>query len=136
MRLFQAWFATLQNRLSQRTKSNRHRSGCAQRKSFFEPLEDRLAPAFDITNLGLAGTFALGVDGHLAAFSVSELGQGVDLNGDSDTSDPVVHVYDSLTGVTTNLGLTTLSPFGFIGAAGIDGNLVAFSVGEAAQGRI
>jgi hypothetical protein len=105
MRPYQAWCAALQDRLSCRAKLKQSCSRHPQRKVHYEPLEDRLAPAFDVTNLGLAAAGDGGVDGHSAVFTVSEAAQGIDLNGDGDTSDPVLQVYDSQTGVTTILGL-------------------------------
>ncbi len=81
------------------------------------------------TNLGLAvSSFPpFDVDGDLVAFSVSESDQG-DLNGDGDTSDPVLHVFDAATGMTTNveLAFSTLGNF--------DGGRVAFAVSESGQG--
>jgi hypothetical protein len=58
-----------------------------------------------VRNLGLAGGRPF-VDGALVAFAVPEEDQGnTDLNGDGDTIDTVMHVYDARTGVTSNLGL-------------------------------
>src|SRR3972149_3166439 len=81
------------------------------------------------TNVGLdAGGFQL--DGKLVAFGVSESNQGnTDLNGDGDTNDTVLHVFDKGRGTTTNVGLDT--SFGFQ----LDGNLVAFGVTESNQGN-
>ena len=81
----------------------------------------------ETTNLGLSGS-NIGVDGNLVAFYVDESSQGEDLNGDGDTSDDILHIYDHSTGETTNLGLS-----GFVRA--IDGNLVAFTVIESSQGE-
>ena len=39
------------------------------------------------------------------AFSVLESGQGLDLNGDGDIADNILHVFDARTGQTTNLGM-------------------------------
>src|SRR5262249_34870442 len=72
------------------------------------------APPGTTTNLGLAITVGLtvtvaGVSEDLVAFSVSESDHGgADLNGDGDTYDQVVHVYNAGTGTTTNLGLDGL----------------------------
>jgi len=58
-----------------------------------------------VRNLGLAGGRPV-VDGALVAFAVPEVDQGnTDLNGDGDTTDTVLHVYNARTGVTSNLGL-------------------------------
>ncbi len=79
-------------------------------------------------NVGLSTTLPR-IDGNLVAFRVSESAQGFTiLNGDGDTSDFVLHVFDSSTSITTNVGFATLSNFGF------DGNLVAFRVSESQQG--
>ena len=42
---------------------------------------------------------------HKVSMSVDESAQGVDLNGDGDTDDAVVHVHDPATGEMKNLGL-------------------------------
>ena len=76
------------------------------------------------TNIGLAFSgFAFSLDGNLLAFHVFESAQGnTDLNGDGDTNDLVLHVYDH-TAVTpvTNIGLAT----SFNGGYQLDGNLLA-----------
>ena len=47
--------------------------------------------------------------GTLTFFEVSESKQGnMDLNGDGDTNDDVLHMFDAETGVTTNLGFAVL----------------------------
>jgi len=79
-----------------------------------------------INNLGLAGSSFL-AKGNLVAFPVSESSQGIDLNGDGDTNDSVLHVYDATTGLTDNLGLDNA---GFE----IYGNFVALSVSEVRHG--
>lgn len=56
-------------------------------------------------------------------------GQGLDLNGDGDEQDEVVHVHRFADGSTTNLRLAGSS------AAAVDGERTAFSVQEAFQGR-
>jgi len=65
----------------------------------------------------------------LAAFTVVEFFHGADLNGDGDTSDRVLHVFNRATGTVTNLGL---DPSFSIAAAG---SLVAFRAGESANGN-
>jgi len=81
------------------------------------------------TNLGLASSIPDN-DGNLVTFDVRESAQGnADLNGDGDSNDRVVHVFDAATGITTNLGLAS-----FFNPS-IDGNLVMFVVGESAQGN-
>lgn len=65
----------------------------------------RPTPTVTVQNLGLSGQSNV-LDGNLATFEVWESWQGgVDLNGDGDSTDPVFHVHDAQTGVTTNLGL-------------------------------
>jgi hypothetical protein len=86
-------------------------------------------------NTGLALSTAsaplpLAVRGRLAAFAASESsGGGRDLNGDGDADDDVVVVHDARDATTRILGLAL--------AAGaqpvVEGELVAFAVGEAAQ---
>lgn len=84
-----------------------------------------------LTELGLAlGTpLVLAVGNVLVAFGVSEAAEGAsDLNGDGDTDDLVLHVYDVRTGVTTSteLAMVALQPAVGFGA-------VAFAVSETAQ---
>ncbi len=59
-------------------------------------------------------------DGNTIAFNLNEGIEGVDLNGDGDFFDRVLHIYDVNTGITTNLGLASGFPF-------IDGNIIAFA---------
>lgn len=80
------------------------------------------------TNLGLAG-FTEEIDGHLAAIGVWEFAQGLDLNGDGDASDNVLHVYDASTGTTINLGMDG-------SRYQLDGNLIATTVNESRQGNL
>jgi hypothetical protein len=73
----------------------------------------------------------LAVGGRIAAFAASEgSGGGRDLNGDGDALDDVLFVHDGASGTTRGLGLAL--------AAGaqpeVGDGLVAFAVGEAAQG--
>jgi hypothetical protein len=79
-----------------------------------------------ITNLELAAVHAETAPGILA-FLVEEVFQGLDLNGDGDLGDRVVHVHEERTGVTTNLGYAAIV---FLA----DRRCVAFDVSEAAQG--
>jgi len=58
-------------------------------------------------NLGLAARFAE-IDEERVAFFVTERDEGTDLNGDGDTLDKVLHVFDAKKGTTTNLGLASL----------------------------
>ncbi|NOT29770.1 MAG: hypothetical protein HOP15_04890 [Planctomycetes bacterium] len=59
------------------------------------------------TNLGLAASLGLQLHRRTLAFSRSEPGNGLDLNGDGDALDPVVHLLDLPTGALTNLGLAS-----------------------------
>jgi hypothetical protein len=85
------------------------------------------------TNLGLAGSLVK-VDLDRIAFVVLEDQQGsTDLNGDSDTTDEVLHLYDSSADTTVNLGLAT--PTGIVEpVAWIEDDFVAFAVFEDRQG--
>jgi len=89
------------------------------------------------TNTGLAAIGPPVIDGNLMAFRVSEAGQGVNLNGDADMTDFVVHVFDaSLPVSATNPTNTGLAVSGAVAIPVIDGNLVAFPVSEADQSAI
>jgi len=78
-----------------------------------------------------------------AAFLVDETGVG-DLNGDGDSADSVLHVYDARRGVTLNLRVAAASvcratpgpPFTICTpvAPVVDRTTIAFLVGELAQG--
>ena len=81
-----------------------------------------------LTNLELDVLGDVWLDGDRLAFRVSEVRQGADLNGDSDTLDSVLHVHDFGTGVTSNLELDVL------GDVWLDGDRLAFRVSEARQG--
>ncbi len=82
-------------------------------------------------NSGFAVGFSgLSAVGSRAASTVPEAGQGAgDLNGDGDTGDDVVHLFDPVTGAATNLGLA----FGGSGMAAV-GDRLTFTVSEAGQG--
>jgi len=86
-----------------------------------------------ITNLRLASIGPPVVSGKLVAFGVSEFLQGADLNGDGDTFDNVVHLYDAATGTTSNLRLAAADAFSAPTLA-FDGTLLAFPVSEFFQG--
>lgn len=90
-----------------------------------------------VTNLGLAGVESLVSDDQVA-FLVGEAGQGhLDLNGDGDTLDAVMHCYSPARGVQ-NLGLAVPSfpvvprPVVFR----LEGQLLAFLVSEPSQGGL
>ncbi|MFG0320420.1 MAG: hypothetical protein ACF8XB_24325 [Planctomycetota bacterium JB042] len=82
-----------------------------------------------VTNLGLAVTSGLAVDGHRVAFHVPEAEQGIDANGDGDQYDVVPHVFDADLGTVSNLGIA-----GSFYRPMISGGWVLFEVLEAAQG--
>ena len=94
--------------------------------------DDEVAHAYDTgtgitTNLRLAG-FSRGA-GNSVILEVDESAQGnTDLNGDSDTEDFVVHVYDPSTGNITNLKLTGFSK-------GVGESMIVISVNESDQGN-
>lgn len=101
---------------------------------------DRVFGVYDLstqtaTNTGLAiglSSEFLSAEGNIFAFMVSESAQGnTDLNGDSDTSDFVMHVYNASTGIITNTGLSVNTQIKFIA----DGNFVAFVVRESEEGN-
>lgn len=64
------------------------------------------------TNTGLATTSLPYAAGNLIPLLVSESGQGVDLNGDGDTADDVIHFWNRTSGTAVNLGaaLRRLTP--------------------------
>ena len=77
-----------------------------------------------VTNLEIAGSVS-GIAGNSIIFRVVE--ESADLNDDGDTDDDVIHVYDTITGITTNLKLD--------GSIEIAGNLVVIVVPESSQGN-
>ncbi len=90
-------------------------------------------PPTQVQNLGLAAAFpddgGFDASGDLVAFVVAEADQGgVDLNGDGDAVDRVLHVHDVMTGATINVGIAgTFEPV-------VGDRFVAFLVRESAQG--
>jgi hypothetical protein len=84
------------------------------------------------TNTFLASAFDIFASVDIIAILVRESHQGnADLNGDGDTADDVIHVYEPCTGAVTNLGLSV--PFS--GASiFLDGPIAAFTASEAAIG--
>lgn len=94
----------------------------------FEPLESRHLLAGDITNLGQDASI-LDMEGDWLAYTVSEGRQGgADLNGDGDTSDQVLHLYDTATGEIVNVGLA------ISGGVELEGERAVFLVSESQQG--
>jgi hypothetical protein len=84
-----------------------------------------------VTNVALATpNDGFELDGDRVAFAVDEASQGSDLNGDGDSSDFVLHVFNAARGTTTNVGLDA----GGGSVPRLDGRRVAFLVGETSQG--
>lgn len=93
------------------------------------------ATTLTITDPGIAGSyFPPMIDGDYVAFEVLEADQAAtDLNGDGDVNDSVLHVFDLVTGVTTNTFLAAKASFA--GATPrLSGKLVTVLVSEANQG--
>ena len=94
---------------------------------------DRVLHVYDAkkditTNLRLAARNGFQIEKRRVAFAVHEGAQGnTDLNGDLDTSDSVLHVYDAKKGTITNVGLAANS-------IQMAKDWVAFRVPEGAQG--
>jgi hypothetical protein len=84
------------------------------------------------TNLGISALAITGAD-DLRLVAVTEVGQRVDLNGDGDRLDAVLHVYDAVAGTLENLGLAVTGTPGPRARLVADGR-AAFTVDEAAQG--
>jgi len=84
------------------------------------------------TNLGIDAVWTLtGLHGGTIGLRLSELGHGIDLNGDGDTDDSsVAHIHDPATGIATNLELAIV---GLPTAVGSDS--VALFVSELGQGE-
>lgn len=90
---------------------------------------DAAAGVLTPTGLAVSALAASPMKNHLIAFLVPESQQGIDLNGDGDTADNVVFVYDPAAGVTsTNLGQQGLPDMRLLGET------VVFRTSEAAQG--
>jgi hypothetical protein len=74
-----------------------------------------------------------GVGGALAALGVSEEGQGgLDLNGDGDATDWVLHIFEAGSGTVENLGIS-VAPASV--ALFVDDGGVGFVVDEVSEGR-
>ena len=85
-----------------------------------------------VTNLELAtSALEFDLDGDLLAFTVRENFNGsVDLNGDGDALDPVLHVYEPSTSTLSSLGLAVSSRHDFQ----VDNGVLAFAASEILQG--
>ena len=87
------------------------------------------AAANTAANVGLVASVGFQLDGDLVAFPVSEPAQGsLDRNDDRDAIDDVLAVYNTTTNTTANVGLDA-------GTFKLDGDRVAFTVWEPAQGH-
>lgn len=83
------------------------------------------------TSLGLAALYGAVLGEDLAALLVPEAAQGgVDLNGDGDALDRVLHVVELPGGAITNVRLAVS-----VNGANASGSLVGFQVDEADQGQ-
>lgn len=80
-----------------------------------------------LTNVGIDASQGFVLENGFVAFRASEARSGMDLNGDSDTSDFVLHIYDTQTGALTNTGLEANN-------IAVSGKYVAWTVFELAQG--
>ena len=82
-----------------------------------------------VTNFGLAASDPT-IMGHTLGALVLESKQGtIDLNGDGDQSDGVLHLIDIPSGIVTNVGVDASA--GFV----LDGNRAVFGVREVSQGN-
>lgn len=87
------------------------------------------------TNLRLDASGRFELAGGRIAFWVGEGAQGLtNFNGDPDTSDFVLHLHDTRTAVTQNLGLA-FAGTPFVGFARLNEEQLAFVVAEGAQGQ-
>lgn len=76
--------------------------------------------------LGISASDVQDAEGSSAAFRVAELSEGVDLNGDGDQSDHVLHLYDHASGQLVNTGTT-----GSVSVLRAEGALVDVNESEA-----
>lgn len=81
-----------------------------------------------VTNVGIDASQGFVLENGFVAFRASEAGSGTDLNGDADSNDFVLHIYDTQSGTLTNTGLEAS------GQIHVSGNYVAWTVFELAQG--
>jgi hypothetical protein len=98
----------------------------------YEPAQDRLVNLRGGIEGGLSWQpLAFGAGEDFVVFEVSEAATGgIDLNGDGDASDDVLHHFDATAGTITNLGLA-------VGLTDqLTGRRFTFDVSEAAQGGV
>lgn len=81
-----------------------------------------------VTNVGVDASQGFVLENGFVAFRASEASSGTDLNGDFDTNDFVLHIYDTESGTLTNTGLEAS------GQIHVSGNYVAWTVFELQQG--
>lgn len=82
-----------------------------------------------IVNVGVDASGPLACGGNLFAFGANEFSEGLDLNGDGDIFDFVLHVYNAGTLTLTNVGLA-------VSAVEASSTRIAFAVPEALQGPL
>jgi hypothetical protein len=82
-----------------------------------------------VTNLGLASNGLFEFDGGVLVFTVPEVTEGFDLNGDGDSVDDVLFAHDTATGIDWNLELATETSFF------VDGGFLLAVVSEQRQGQ-
>lgn len=95
-----------------------------------EPGSSRVRAAKNLCAAVSPGHVEPYVNEKFAVLFVTERGQGIDLNGDSDLYDVVPHIYDFDTGEMINLGLDSTvrtSPQ-------LEGDFLVFAVSESSQG--
>jgi hypothetical protein len=123
--------STVAFKVYERDQGHTDLNGDGDRGDFVEFVYD--AATRTTTNLGLAtiNVTDSNITPVLVPFLVWEAAEETDLNGDGDTDDFVVHVYDTRTHGVTNLGVASRTSFG---NAVADGAILAIAVDESAQG--
>ncbi|HLE71149.1 MAG TPA: hypothetical protein VJH87_15825, partial [Vicinamibacteria bacterium] len=92
---------------------------------------NRTSAAVDIVNVGVDASLGFEIQGNFVAIRTSEARSGgIDLNGDGDTADFVLQVFDWSTGLVRNTGLEASGGFRMAG------RYVAFTVLESRQGGL
>jgi hypothetical protein len=92
---------------------------------------NRTSAAVDIVNVGVDASLGFEIQGDFVAIRTSEARSGgTDLNGDGDTADFVLQVFDWSTGLVRNTGLEASGGFRMAG------RYVAFTVLESRQGGL
>jgi len=81
-----------------------------------------------VTNVGIDASQGFVLENGFVAFRVWESLSGTDLNGDTDTVDFVLHIYDTTSGALVNTGVEAS------GQIHVTGDYVAWQVFEFAQG--